>query len=31
MKKNRKQVDTLLYRAKMELRFILGKDGELFL
>ena len=31
MKKNRKQVDNLLYRAKKELRFILGKDGELLL
>ncbi len=29
MKKNRKQVDNLLYRAKKELRTILGKDGEL--
>ena len=29
MKKNRKQVDNLLYRAKKELRIILGKDGEL--
>ena len=29
MKKNRKQVDNLLYRAKKELRVILGKDGEL--
>ena len=28
MKKNRKQVDNLLYRAKGELRIILGKDGE---
>lgn len=28
MKKNRKQVDNLLYRAKKELRVILGKDGE---
>ena len=28
MKKNRKQVDNLLYRAKKELRIILGKDGE---
>ena len=26
--KNRKQVDNLLYRAKKELRIILGKDGE---
>ena len=31
MKKNRKQVDNLLYRAKKELRIILGKDGEHFL
>ena len=31
MKKNRKQVDNLLYRAKKELRIILGKDGELLL
>ena len=29
MEKNRKQVDNLLYRAKKELRIILGKDGEL--
>ena len=29
MKKNRKQVDNLLYRAKKELRFILGKDDDL--
>jgi len=29
MKKSRKQVDNLLYRAKKELRVILGKDGEL--
>lgn len=28
MKKNRKQIDNLLYRAKGELRIILGKDGE---
>ena len=28
MKKNRKQVDNLLYRAKKELFIILGKDGE---
>ncbi len=28
MKKNRKQVDNLLYRAKKELRIILGKDDE---
>ena len=31
MKKNRKQVDNLLYRAKKERRIILGKDGELLL
>ncbi len=31
MKKNRKQVDNLLYRAKGQLRTILGKDGELLL
>ena len=31
MKKSRKQVDNLLYRAKAELRIILGKDGELLL
>ncbi len=31
MKKNRKQIDNLLYRAKGELRIILGKDGELLL
>lgn len=31
MKKKRKQVDNLLYRAKKELRSILGKDGELLL
>ena len=30
MKKNRKQIDNLLYRAKKELRIILGKEGELF-
>ena len=28
MKKNRKQVDNLLYRAKKELCIILGKDGK---
>lgn len=28
MHKNRKQVDNLLYRAKKELRIILGEDGE---
>ncbi len=28
MKKKRKQVDNLLYRAKGELRIILGEDGE---
>lgn len=31
MKKSRKQVDNLLYRAKKELRIILGRDGELLL
>ena len=31
MKKNAKQIDNLLYRAKKELRAILGKDGELLL
>lgn len=31
LKKNRKQVDNLLYRAKKELRTLLGKDGELLL
>ena len=31
MKKNRKQIDNLLYRAKKELGIILGKDGELLL
>jgi len=31
MKKNRKQVDNLLYRAKKELCIILGEDGELLL
>ena len=31
MKKNRKQVDNLLQRAKKELRTLLGKDGELLL
>ena len=30
MKKNRKQVANLLYRAKEKLRAMLGKDGELF-
>ena len=30
MKKNKKQVANLLYRAKEKLRTILGKDGELF-
>lgn len=29
MKKTRKQVDNLLYRAKKELRTLLGEDGEL--
>ena len=28
IKKTRKQVDNLLYRAKKELRVILGKEGE---
>ena len=28
MKKKRKQIDNLLYRAKKELRIILGKEGE---
>ena len=28
MKKSRKQIDNLLYRAKKELRAILGEDGE---
>ncbi len=31
MKKNRKQIDNLLYRAKKELRIILRKDGEFLL
>ena len=31
MKKNKKQVDNLLYRAKKELRTILGEEGELLL
>ncbi|MBE6540897.1 MAG: sigma-70 family RNA polymerase sigma factor [Ruminococcaceae bacterium] len=31
MKKSPKQIDNLLYRAKVELRAILGKDGELLL
>ena len=31
MKKTRKQVDNLLYRAKKELRVILGKEGECLL
>ncbi len=31
MKKSSKQIDNLLYRAKKELRTILGKDGELFI
>lgn len=31
MKKNRKQIDNLLYRAKKELRNILGKEVELLL
>ena len=28
MKKSKKQVDNLLYRAKKELRAVLGKEGE---
>lgn len=31
MKKNIKQIDNLLYRAKKELRNILGEEGELLL
>ena len=31
MKKTAKQVDNLLYRAKTQLRIILGKDGELLI
>lgn len=31
MKKNKKQIDNLLYRAKNELRLILGEDGKLLL
>ncbi len=31
MKKSRKQVDNLLYRAKKELRILLGEDGEMLL
>ena len=31
MKKNKKQIDNLLYRAKKELRAIIGKEGELLL
>ena len=31
MKKSRKHVDNLLYRAKKELRTILEEDGELVL
>lgn len=31
MKKNRKQIDNLLYRAKNSLRTTLGKEGEQFL
>ena len=27
MKKNRKQIDNLLYRAKKELRTVLGEEG----
>lgn len=30
MKKSRKQIDNLLYRAKSELRSVLGEDGEFF-
>ena len=30
MKKNRKQVDNLIYRAKKELRILLGEEGEQF-
>ena len=28
MKKNKKQIDNLLYRSKEKLRTILGKEGE---
>lgn len=31
MKKNKKQVDNLLYRAKAQLRSLIGKEGELLL
>ncbi len=31
MKKNRKQVDNLLYRAKKELRILLGEEGKMLL
>ena len=31
MKKSRKQIDNLLYRAKGKLRIILGEDGELLI
>ena len=31
MKKNPKQIDNLLYRAKKELRIILGEEGEMLL
>ena len=31
MKKNKKQIDNLLYRSKEELRSIIGKEGELLL
>jgi len=31
MKKSSKQIDNLLYRAKKELRIILGKDGDLLI
>lgn len=31
LKKSKKQIDNLLYRAKKELRIILGEDGDLLL
>ena len=31
MKKNRKQVDNLLYRAKVMLRSVIGEEGKLLL
>ncbi len=31
MKKNKKQIDNLLYRGKAELRSVIGKEGELLL